>query len=609
MKVLTVFVITALVVLLCMLSCSDDSRNNPVGTNNYETCKVTGKVVDFFLGGGLGDVTIIAASCNPGELTGDTFFLKTTVTDDNGDYSFAGLPKGDYILKAFKYTGPNESNWVIGPGEMHITVRDSIVVVDDFLAVVYSEDNFIIAGKVTNINNMPVFGVKVKIAGKDTTWSATSGASGFFSYYQGKEGETYSVVPEKEGFDYIFTPDICYVTVDEHLEICNFSAVNRGEPLHSISGRLVNLDGSPIGASNPLWGPYVLIENEIIGKAGTFLDYQGAYHFNDLKDGMYTVNLRYRFVLPYKSEIDSSFVIEIQGEDVIVPDIKVNNPNAKANKPKTNYKVYGRIIDSDGNAINDVKVHYDYYGKQYFIVFHTQTDIEGKFGFDAEINVQTGRNYFVYPEKNGWSFSPDTAYVNLKWIEGVEQGDDIIIPDFTGHDHTLITASDYFPLNIVTKWTYIRTENDEEPHDLSINLAAKISHDGQMYHRFSEPGPWNFTDFRIEDNSVYAFSDDEDMLFLKFGVVPGTQWESGVIAGTYTRKGTFLGTETVETSAGIFENCAHFETTVPYGETSFDSYDLWYASGVGLVRSVKIEENYGRRLEYVVDKFKEYEIP
>ncbi len=94
-----------------------------------------------------------------------------------------------------------------------------------------------------------------------------------------------------------------------------------------------------------------------------------------------------------------------------------------------------------------------------------------------------------------------------------------------------------------------------------------------------------------------------------FGTPILTVWEKRSIYGTYTRTGTFLGTDTVETSAGTFENCVHFESKVMYGETSYDSYDLWYVSGVGLVKSVKIVENYGRRLEYVVDELKECQLP
>lgn len=97
------------------------------------------------------------------------------------------------------------------------------------------------------------------------------------------------------------------------------------------------------------------LENEIIGKVGRYFDRPGTYIFYDLKDGIYTVS--FKFPAPYTPEIDS-LVVEIQGEDVIIPDVKLNNPNERVYK--TSFKVYGRIVDSDGNAMNDVKVHYYY---------------------------------------------------------------------------------------------------------------------------------------------------------------------------------------------------------------------------------------------------------
>ena len=67
-----------------------------------------------------------------------------------------------------------------------------------------------------------------------------------------------------------------------------------------------------------------------------------------------------------------------------------------------------------------------------------------------------------------------------------------------GRVHTVLNTADYFPLSTGKTWTYIRTENEEESHDLFIDVYAKVNYNGHIYHRFSEPSPWNFTDFRIE---------------------------------------------------------------------------------------------------------------
>jgi len=314
----------------------------------------------------------------------------------------------------------------------------------------------------------------------------------------------------------------------------------------------------------------------------------------------------------YKIEFESAFydldtkstIVSITNKDITIPHI-----TGRYIGP-TRYEIYGKVVDDENNGITGVSVNIC---NEHNINITELSDLDGIYNFKrkffTEIDEKTDNQSFsIKPHKNGFTFEPDSTIVILTWNEGIRE-DKITIPDFIGHDHTVLNASDYFPLSTGTTWTYKRTEQDKEPYDHSLKVAETVSHAGKIFHQFSEAGPWKFTDFRIENNSVYAFSDDEDVLFLKFGVVPGTQWESGVIAGTYTRIGTFMGTETVETPAGTFENCAHFESKVAYGETSYDSYDLWYATGVGLVRSVKVVENYGRRLEYVVDELKEYEIP
>ena len=65
-----------------MLSCSEKGNKNPVGSDSDETCKVTGKIVFWSIGEGMRDVIV--------EISGETI-NKTTVTDENGDFSFDGL--------------------------------------------------------------------------------------------------------------------------------------------------------------------------------------------------------------------------------------------------------------------------------------------------------------------------------------------------------------------------------------------------------------------------------------------------------------------------------------------------------------------------------------
>ena len=115
------------------------------------------------------------------------------------------------------------------------------------------------------------------------------------------------------------------------------------------------------------------------------------------------------------------------------------------------------------------------------------------------------------------------------------------------------------------------------------------------------------TDFRIDENDVFTYYDDNEMLFLRFGMAPGTEWECGLEAGVYPRKGTYLGIESVDTPAGVFENCAHFEMKITYSDDMYDSCDLWYASGVGLVKSIKIAVENGEVFNQITDELKSYD--
>ena len=179
------------------------------------------------------------------------------------------------------------------------------------------------------------------------------------------------------------------------------------------------------------------------------------------------------------------------------------------------------------------------------------------------------------PQKEGYTFEPDSLSVTREGILWTRRGDNIILPDFTGRNFSELTAADYVPLKTGASWIYERsgTESGETQY-VTYNITGTVNYNGKTCYRFSERGPWGFTDFRIGGNDVYAAVGDEDFILLTFGEVPGTTWESGLEANVYTRIGTFIGIETVETPAGTFENCAHFESKITYGSNSYDSYEL-----------------------------------
>ncbi len=592
MKVFFSAWITVFVILLSMLSCSEKGDNNPAGPGD-ETYTISGNVIDVNEGDGMADVSI--------NITGTTI-QETIITDKYGEFSLSNLSRGSYTIT------PINEEYKFGPKEINISVENDDYDVEEFLAVKMDEDQYTIAGNIVDIagrDGKPVF-VYLHVVNSKRDSVLTFTNKGYYGakYYQGGKivwpfikGETYQIIPGDNDNDYIFSPDTCYVTVYENVTICNFSAENIAPPVYTITGRVTDFEGTGLSEINVL---LIWLKNDFTYLETYQTDENGHYEFTGLEDGTYSLKLYSNDYVFVQDTTD----VTIEGNDVTVQDIQALNDY-------TYYSVSGKVVDSHGTGLPDVPI--SVYKAGMYINYYEQeitTGSDGVFMCEVSVKREVVENTYIFiPTKIGYLFTPDTTYVTLSWVEMKGNLDDVVLPDFTVDDYSVFTASDYFPLSIGSTWTYTRTENDKKPYDHSVNVTGTVSHDGQIYHRLSEPGPWNFTDFRIEDNSVYAFSDNDDVLFLKFGVVPGTRWDSGVIAGTYTRKGAFIGTETVETPTGIFENCVHIEIKVVYGETSFDSYDLWYALGVGLVKSVKIVENYGRRLEYVVDELKEYEMP
>ncbi len=504
-----------------------------------------------------------------------------TLTDNAGFFKFEEVNTGNFVLT------PSKEPWIFGPSSMSITIDNS----DSYIGEFIGSTNPVITGKVITQNNITVAGVTLDVQYGEKHESVITNIYGFYNFVPKTKNTTCIITPLKENPEYDFSPEYHEITFTDSVIVRNFRYL--GNKLYTISGLVTDIFGEGIRI-NIIWYKDDYFYTMLVP------DSNGRFSIQNILPGTYKIDFESAF---YDLDLKST-IVSITNKDITIPPI-----TGRYIGP-TRYEISGKVVDDENNGTTGVSVNIC---NEHNINMTKITDLNGIYNFKqtffTEIDEKTGKQSFsIKPHKNGFTFDPDSTIVILTWNEGIRE-DKITILDFIGHDHTVLNASNYFKMETGTTWTYKRTEDDKEPYDYSVKVVETISHGGHMYHRLSEPGHWKYTDFRIEDNNVYAFSDDKNVLFLKFGVVPGTRWEMGVIAGTYTRTGTFIGTETVDTPAGIFENCAHFEMKVVYGETSYDSYNLWYAPGAGLVRSVKIVENYGRRLEYVVDELKSYEIP
>ena len=584
MKFLCGIFFCSIAVCLLLYSCSDNGSNNPVAPCEA-SCTLTGYIHNVMLSKGMSDVTVHIVGGN----TDSTVF-----TDENGVFVIDDLQEGDYIVKS------SADGFMFGPSEKHITAHDGINKAD-FMGILFRENNTVLAGRIVTDERLPVNNVTLhceNVAISDwlerikNSHSCQTNAKGYYLVWGRLDsGATYKITLEKPGYDYVFFPDSCYVTIGEDFMVANFEAHNIGEPLSSISGKVIPLDGSDFTVS------VLLYQQDVFSPIIAELDRKGEYGFYGLKSGSY----RLEFLFPRYGDI----ILEKDKTEVMLQDKDIVIPDNMAFNRITDYRVSGRLVDENGSGFDNTLITVStnesaaWFKKVY-------TDPNGDFSLKLTFEVDEERTYSFVPEREGLSFSPDTLFVRLNWIKYVPKSEKIL-PDFIGYDHTKTTDAGFFPISTGKSWKYKRTENGENSTELTVSIIGTVNYNNGTYYRFSERIPWKFTDFRSDENDVYTYFDDNEMLFLRFGIAPGTEWECGLEAGVYPRVGIYLGAETVDTPAGVLENCAHFEMKVTYSDDMYDSYDLWYASGVGLVKSINIAVENGEVFNQITDELKSYD--
>ncbi|MBN1293348.1 MAG: carboxypeptidase regulatory-like domain-containing protein, partial [Candidatus Latescibacteria bacterium] len=487
MKAVLTLMSTTLLVLI--FSCSDNGDNNPTGLGNGKY-SLTGKIVNIETGYVLSDVSITITAGKAHE---------TITTDNNGEFILNNCSAGSYRIT------PDKEGYEFGPREQTVTVSDGDCVAGEFLAVRMTEDQHTIAGSITDTEGKPVSLCLYIVDSKGDSVLTCTNNKGYYGRltkelidFNITEGETYTIIPGKQ--QYIFTPDTCYVTIRDKVNIGNFSSEYLGSPVQKISGRVIDYTGKG------LYGIYIWLsweKNDITHLSQYYTDKDGMYQISGLENGTYHLEFEsydYTFV---RDTVD----IIIEDDDVTIQDIQAWNNY-------TYYTVYGKVIDPGGTGLPNISI--DIFKVGFFTTYFEQdirTDSDGTFVCEMSVNRNAAETIYRFiPHKNGYSFNPDSTDVTLSWLELKDFGEDVTLPDFTGYDFASYSASDYFPLKVGLTWTYTRTEDDNEPYDFSVNVTGTVNNDGQTYNRFSEPGSWNFTDYRIENNNVYALSGDEEVL-------------------------------------------------------------------------------------------------
>jgi hypothetical protein len=291
----------------------------------------------------------------------------TTVTDANGNYSFANLPAGaDYTV------APAKQNYTFAPAGVSFS-NLSANQAANFAA---SLNSYAISGRVMDGSN-PLANVTLSLTGARTS-SVVSDANGNYTFSNLTAGNTYTVTPSLA--NYTFAPSSR--TFD------NLSADQKADFGGAL--KLYNLGGRITVGTDGLAGVTITLSGSRSGTTTT--DANGSYTFADLPAGGNYV------VTPTRSNYAFN-----------PGSLPFNNlsANQTANFAATlnSYTLGGRIGNAAQTALAGVTVTLT--GSQNAT---TTTDASGNYSF----NVAAGGNYTVTPSLAHHTFLPASlSFTNL----------------------------------------------------------------------------------------------------------------------------------------------------------------------------------------------------
>jgi hypothetical protein len=493
---------------------------------------------------------------------------KTVTAGVNGTFRVPGLARGKYVVYA------EENGFIPFPDSLEFVLPEGwrSANLGAFAPADYEElrnpETCAILGRVTTEDGRPV--------NFTTVATGITNQAGCFQVFANR-GETLLLAPRKKGYEYSFSPDSLTVTANSRVLFADFTARYSGLPLHTVSGQVFPVEnGVPVTVS--LTEKFTLV-------ASTSTDSTGAFVLSDLKDGSYMV----KYELPDYVFSSNNFRTVVKGADVLLP---ITYPQYTGSE---SFALSGKVLSEEGKAMSGVSVDIHTAGGPGTATIRT-TDAGGEFTFQASpLKRYASQTYIIQPVREAARFSPDSVKITLKW-NGARDGGTVSVPDFLCRDFSGITASAYFPLRVGASWTYDRAAPGDSPREYTVRVSGKSVVNGKEFLRSSAPGPAGYTDFCVEGNSVLALYRAQSIDILRFMVLPGTTWD---IDRVYPSTGTFLGLDTVTVPAGAWTECAKFELRTVYGETSYEVHTLWFAKGVGMVRSEYTLVNYGETREAV----------
>ena len=311
--------------------------------------------------------TVSGATGATVNLTGVT--TESATIDGNGNYSFAGLPSGNYTV------APSKSGFVFTPGSLAVTVNGANVANKNFTATAVVVPTYSISGTITGTTNATVnlTGASTNLSGASTA-SVTTDGSGNYSF-AGLLNGSYTVTPSGSGFT--FDPASSAVSVsDANVANKNFTATAVVVPTYSISGTITGV----IGATVNLTGDAI---------ASIPTEMNGNYSFAGLPSGSYTV-----------TPSIAGYIFSPSSSAVTVNGANASGENFTATAVVVpTYSISGTITGTTNATVNLTGAS----------TASVTTDGSGNYSFAGLLNG----SYTVTPSGSGFTFDPVSSAVTV----------------------------------------------------------------------------------------------------------------------------------------------------------------------------------------------------
>ena len=555
----TIIVVALLTSIAMIISCGSDSTTGPDNGNTDQEDTISGHI--------LLKIDAYYPDLSTKVSYGDTSF---TIKCDNIGYFSFPAPETDQQITITPTPVIKQNAFI--PSTITFTGKPENDIL--FFEVGSGVDETQIVGAVLDDDGTPVTNTPIDITTSQNSITLNTLDNGLFHYLL-PESDSVTVVPADDA-RFIFSPDS--YTFDRlsagDASICFFRATPT-ENLYSIHGTISNFtDGSWIAIIVKINGTSHIITSD-------------SFTLDHFLPGNYTMTLE------YSGEVYETRDITITDSDVYLDDLE------RPYTGPTEHTVTGRVIADNGDDIENVNILYYLFKGYQYTPDITTTEISQTGDYECTCLSGDGirAEYHIIPQHEGYTFEPDTLSVIIPYMFNTQYGGVIQVPDIVATKYTVYQPDSFFPIAESNKWTFAVTDEQDNEYDLEMAIDGTETAGGETYSQFTKAGPGGMTLLRIDGGEVHAWDGNEDIVMLRFGVVPGTEWDSGTDSAGYTRTGVFHGLEDMTVQAGTFTDCLRYESRLNYGETTYEAHEMWFAEDIGLVRQVRTLVNYGEEIE------------